>query len=366
MLLLTTVAALLGDVQTVAAGNARWKAPRQPQIAIAANGVVHMVFGNGSAVYYVRSESAAPLSFGEPVQVADVPNLALGMRRGPRVAASGSTVTVTAIGGPMGRGRDEDLSAWRSQDGGKTWVGPSIVNDAPAAAREGLHSLAAGPGGQFACAWIDLRTKGRSTVCVSTSTDGARWSPNVVAYESPSGRVCECCQPSIAFDERGNLHLLWRNSVDGLRDMYRSVSSDGGKTFGDAVKLGSGSWTLNACPMDGGGIAIRGANAATVWRRERIVYATFGKDAEEVRLGDGEQPCIAATDDGALALWLKRRPGDLMIRRESDREATVLANDAADPVVATARGGRSVVAAWEGKAGGRPAIFATVIERTGR
>jgi len=352
---ITFLTAVFGDALPVVKAGGEFRHPRQPQLAVSSDGVVHLTFGDGNRIYYAQSKSASELQFGKPVKVAETPNLALGMRRGPRVASAGKLVVVSAISGQKGKGRDENLLAWRSTDAGKTWDGPSKVNDAPAAAREGLHAMAASADGSFVCAWIDLRTK-LSDLRVSTSTDGRSWSPNTVAYQSPSGRVCECCQPSLAFDQ-GKLHLFWRNSLDGFRDMYRSTSADGGKTFSNALKLGSGSWTLNACPMDGGGFDVRKGRVATAWRRERIIYATFGDDRQETRLGDGEQPCIASTTSGLIIAWLKRRPGELLLLEHGNKSPKVIALDASDPVALSTPDGDRVILAWEGKSSGAPAIF---------
>ena len=54
---------------------------------------------------------------------------------------------------------------------------------------------------------------------------------------------------------------MWRNSLDGARDMFVSESRDGGRTFSNARKLGSGTWPLKACPMDGGHLAFDAAGA---------------------------------------------------------------------------------------------------------
>jgi len=57
--------------------------------------------------------------------------------------------------------------------------------------------------------------------------------------------------------------------LGGNRDLYLIESWDAGKSFGREQKLGNGSWALNACPMDGGGLAIdKKGNLTTVWRRE--------------------------------------------------------------------------------------------------
>jgi hypothetical protein len=85
----------------------------------------------------------------------------------------------------------------------------------------------------------------------------------------------------VAFDGRGAIHVQWRNALAGSRDMYVATSSDGGKSFGKASKLGSGTWPLNACPMDGGSIAALGEQFTTVWRREKSVYLFADSHREE-------------------------------------------------------------------------------------
>ena len=52
------------------------------------------------------------------------------------MAATDRMVVVTAVGGQVGHGRDEDLLAWRSADGGRTWQGPVTINRVRASARE--------------------------------------------------------------------------------------------------------------------------------------------------------------------------------------------------------------------------------------
>jgi len=295
--------------------------------------------------------------------VADVPNLSLGMRRGPRIAATGKTVVVSAIGGKLGKGKDGDLFAWRSIDGGQNWYGPVMVNDVPASAREGLHAMAAGKDGAFACTWLDLRNK-QTELRLATSKDGATWSENHLAYQAPDGPICQCCHPSIAFDQQGTVHLLWRNLIAGDRDMYRSSSADGGAVFSSAVKLGRGSWKLNACPMDGGSFDVHDGRVVTAWRRERIVYATFGDDGNEVRLGPGEQPVIASTSAGAVVAWLERRPGKLLLQRENDSSPTTIANQANDPVITATSDRKHVILAWETTNQGRPVIRVSLLDPT--
>lgn len=74
-------------------------------------------------------------NYEKPVKICDVSKLALGMRRGPRIAAGHGNVVVSAVGHEAG-----NQLSWRSTDGGKTWREPVQVNDSPNDAREGLSS----------------------------------------------------------------------------------------------------------------------------------------------------------------------------------------------------------------------------------
>ncbi len=53
----------------------------------------------------------------------------------------GASITITAIGGTQGKGRDGDILAYRSHDLGKNWLGPVKVNDVDGSGREGLHAM---------------------------------------------------------------------------------------------------------------------------------------------------------------------------------------------------------------------------------
>ena len=240
------------------------------------------------------------------------------------------------IGGKQGKRRDGDLLLFRSTDSGRTWGYPIAVNDQPDTAREGLHAMAASIKGELTCAWLDLATD-KTEVYSATSTDGGKnWSKNVLVYRSPSGSVCECCHPSVAYSQDGKVHVMWRNSLAGKRDMYCAVSSDGGNTFGKAQKLGSGSWSLDHCPMDGGSISVLAdGTTASVWQRDKTVYLFGSGSSKEVQLGSGEQPWLAASAKGPVEVWLRKRGAALMLRQPGTSRPIKLAKAARDPVIAS-------------------------------
>lgn len=344
MLLTALLAGAAPGVVDVVAGDGE---ARQPQVAVNEDGTIHVAYGVGNEIRVVRSTDAGK-SFSVPETVGEAGVLSLGMRRGPRIAATGKSVVVTAVGGKLGKGKDGDILSWQSADAGQTWSGPVRVNTVSGSAREGLHALAAGPDGKAFCAWLDLRNSRMEIFGAASSDGGKTWQPDTLVYRSPERSVCECCHPSVTFAPDGTLYVMWRNQFKGNRDMYLIASKDGGATFGKAVKLGRESWSLNRCPMDGGAVAaMADGSASTIWMRNGMVLGTSAKDAERP-LDAGVQPWCASGPGGLFAVWLKARPGALQLLTPSTEKPVRLADKANDPVVAASWNGHGpVFAAWE-------------------
>ena len=336
--------------------------PRQPQVAIDGDGRIFVAFGIGNTVQCARSaDSGRTFS---TATVGSVESLSLGMRRGPRVAVTEKAIVVSAIGGREGKGRDGDLLTWRSIDGGETWTGPVRVNTVASSAREGLHGMAAGSDGAVYCVWLDLRARQTEVYGARSKDGGETWEPDRLVYRSPGGSVCECCHPSVAYGSGGELAVMWRNQVQGVRDLYLARSADGGITFGPAEKLGEGTWPLTACPMDGGSIGIGRENSIeTVWMRQGVIFAVRPGERER-RLGRGVQGWTAVGPDGAYAVWVDARPGRLRAQIPNRHDPLILADSANDPVVAAGPGGQGpVVAVWEDRSTG--GIAALLLDRAG-
>jgi len=117
-----------------------------------------------------------------------------------------------------------------------------------------------------------------------------------MVYRSPEGSVCECCKPSITSDGKGVLTVMFRNNIGGSRDLHFTTSVDGGETFADPEKLGTGTWKINGCPMDGGGLMVNKAgDLSTIWQRKGEIF-TANSSEEEQLIGKGRAPFIAGND----------------------------------------------------------------------
>ena len=321
---------------------------RQPQLA-SAPGLTAMVFGSGNSIWFAASHDDGR-TFSPAKEVTAVPVLALGRHRGPRVTIAGKTIVVSAVYGETtaagahahGLPANGDLVVWRSTDGGISWSKPVAINDAPGSAREGLHSLTAGEGGELAAVWLDLRSPGTKLYGAYSQDAGATWSRNVLIYASAGGTICQCCDPSIAFSGKHQMEVMFRNVQGGQRDMYLAHWNADGQ-ISSPQKLGTGAWQINACPMDGGGLVHRGNTTVTAWRRDRTVYLDE-PGQPETPLGEGKDVAITLSAKGAYVAWTGVSGIEL---QKPDREAPITISPAGSfPALTTLPDGR-VLAAWE-------------------
>lgn len=309
----------------------------QPQLAVAADGRVWVAYGQAKDVLVARSEDGGK-TFAKAVKVVSLPQLMLGMRRGPRIAAHGDRLTLTVIA--------DELFAFHSRDGGRTWSAPVTINEVPTSAREGLHDLAGSADGQLFVTWLDLRS-GKMELWGAGSKDGGRtWGKNEQVYRSPDKSICECCHPSALFDADGNLAIMWRNSIEGSRDMWISTRAKGAAQFSAARKVGEGTWKINGCPMDGGRImALGGGHFGAVWQRNGEIFISR-EESTEVNLGKGKQPVAVHTDGPLMVIW--QQGTDLVaLHSLHGSEPVKHASEARFPSVVALPNGKGVLLAYE-------------------
>lgn len=307
----------------------------------------HQPSGRSGDVFVACSNDGGA-TFAAPVKVAHVPQLMLGMRRGPRIAAHGDRVTVTVVA--------HELLAFTSSDGGKTWSQPVTINEIATSAREGLHDLAGAADGQLFVTWLDLRN-GKMELWGGSSRDGGRtWAKNEQIYRSPDKSICECCHPSALFDADGNLAVMWRNSLEGSRDMWMTTRAKGATRFAAARKLGEGTWKLNACPMDGGRIVALGrGHFGAVWQRNGEIFLSRGESAE-MTIGKGKQPVAVHTPNGPPIVVWQQGVDLVVLQNPHGSEPVRHASDARFPSVVALPNGKGVLLAYERGAKGATSV----------
>ena len=281
----------------------------QPQVTKDQSGLIRLVYGNGDQIFYASSSDNAK-TFSQPVLVGQVKEMHLGMTRGPQLASSRDFSVVTAID------KAGNIHSFTLTHKTGTWEETGNVNDMDASAPEGLMSIAADEKNNFYAVWLDLRENRKNNICFSALSRKGSWLKNQFAYKSPESHVCECCKPSIAVNGE-QITIMFRNWLQGARDLYLVTSGNKGRTFSDAQKLGLGTWPLKGCPMDGGGVSIDSErNIHTAWQREgNVFYAQPGKPEQKV--GEGRGVGL----NGEVIHWQKG--SDLVFKRTNGDEQKV-------------------------------------------
>lgn len=138
---------------------------------------------------------------------------------------------------------------------------------------------------------------------------------------------------------------MWRNVLDGSRDLHLIKSADG-VHFGEARKLGTGTWKINACPMDGGGFEVAPDGQVTsAWRRDgEIILDEPGRG--EQTIGTGKDIAIARGQLGLYLAWTK--DGAIQVRTPSSAEPRVIGVAGGFAHLIALEDG-VVLAAWESK-----------------
>jgi len=256
---------------------------------------IHLVYGSGDSILYSLSDDHGN-TFSKPSLISILTGLAASHMRGPQIAATSNGLVVTACT------NSGNIFSYTS-DGDGGWTPGSRVNDVDTVAKENLMALGADGNNAFAV-WLDLRD-GHNKLFGARSTDGGKtWSKNNIVYSSPDSTVCECCKPSVMVKGE-DVYVMFRNWLNGNRDLYLINSSNAGVSFGQAQKLGNGSWPLNGCPMDGGGLALnKNGKPETVWNREGIIYACQ-PEKEEKKLGEGKNCTMESVNGKNVYAWVE-------------------------------------------------------------
>ncbi len=266
---------------------------QMPNIAKDKNSNIHIVYGSGDSIMYISSRDGR--YYTPPVLIASLPQLFASAMRGPQIAAGANGLVVTACT------KSGNIFSYQKNTSGK-WGKAVKVNDENESAKEALMSLSADGDNAFAV-WLGVRNPKGQNIIGARSNDGGRtWKKNILVYASPDYSVCECCKPSVVM-KGNNVYAMFRNWLNGNRDLYLIKSTNGGNSFGVAQKLGNGSWKLKGCPMDGGGLTInKNGITETVWRREGKIFAST-PGLSEKEIGEGRSCSMETISNKKIYTW---------------------------------------------------------------
>ena len=304
----------------------------------------------------------------------------------PRMAISSrGTVHVFFTGNGISRANGKPVLApmyARSKDGGQSFSPSRLLAPIPSGdlssfmhggfAEAQAFGTVVAWGENVEAFWIDTRdmrtpTDNGALYAALSTDDGKTFGGDRPIHATD---VCPCCQITAVAAPDGSLLLGLRQVEQGFRDSTVEHSTDGGKTFGQGVRLGSDRWKIDGCPLKPTVLAVNGANVyaaafngATEPGGVRFTsssdggktFGVFSPLHPEAVVSDA--PTLVATTEGVVAVWHgKVASGDkraVFLRRSADHGATwgavetlSTSGSEAGNATAAARADGGIVSAW--------------------
>ena len=299
-----------------------------PTPAFDAAGRLWVAWVEGPHVY-VSSSSDLGATFGAGVRVNPDPETidAHGEAR-PKIAAGPDGEIFVSYTWRLEKPYAGHIRFSRSVDGGKTFSPPVTVNDDGLVTGHRFDALGVSPGGDVHLFWIDKRDLERAKpspyegagLYHTVSTDRGR---SFSANRKLKDHVCECCRIALAWDGKTPV-LLWRDLMaGGVRD-HSLARLEGAEPA--IVRASDDGWKIPACPHHGPALAVDGAGIhhlawftgdgrggkGAFYRRSTDGGRTF---SEATRLGSDAagRPYVVAEGRHVWMAW-----------KELDGEATVV------------------------------------------
>lgn len=226
------------------------------------DGVAVLWSKNGGNVF-VATKDYGSTQFDTPVQLnpAGV-TVTVFNYGGSDIAAKGNTCYAVYMTEPY---LQADLYILSSTDGGKTWSNPDQI-DLPDSITPFLPTVAIDDGGNpkvLFMAYDDQYLNPQYAV-VSSADSGQTFGSVVVATDLAPHEVCDCCPGNLTI-KGDTVAVQFRNNDQNLRDMWASISFDGGQTFTSVQDIDPGNWIINQCPSSGPNAFMSNSKMRTVW-----------------------------------------------------------------------------------------------------
>lgn len=194
-----------------------------------------------------------------------------------------------------------DVKLTLSSDSGKTWTVSKILHDDNKKAEHGFVSIIPYRD-QFFVTWLDGRKTAiegmenshghhgemtlRGAILDMTGNKKNEWELD--------GRICDCCQTSVAITDNGPVVVYRDRSDEEVRDISIVRYKDG--QWSSPKTIHADNWQIKACPVNGPRISSIGNNLAIAWfsmkdkkGEVKLIFSQDGGDTfgKPIRIDEG-------------------------------------------------------------------------------
>jgi hypothetical protein len=277
------------------------------------------------SIYKFRFSEAGPEGWSTPATIAQSSDWFVNWADYPMLVTNDSGNFMAHVLDKSGPGKfSYDIRVFTSSDNGKSWNNSFLLNDDGLEAEHGFVSMTPWNGNVF-FTWLDGRQTVNSGPGEgshdghhgSMSLRGAvrTWSGAKISEWQIDERTCDCCQTTAAIFNDAPLVVYRDRSETEVRDMAVSRLESG--TWSAPAPVRNDSWQVKGCPVNGPRVAVSGDNLATVWftsaNDQPAVYAAISKDGgrtfgEGIRIDEGHangRVDITSAGDDFIISWLE-------------------------------------------------------------
>jgi hypothetical protein len=289
----------------------------------ASNGTVHLLYETDDGLQYAASADQGE-TFSAPIAVVDRRSTKPGLEFSgfDMAIGKGGRVHVAMISN--GWKLKIPVEEWAFYyatlaPGAKTFSKVRNINRTPS---EGF-SLAADDKGNVTACWLSDK------LYANVSHDeGTTFDPTIEL--DPEYNPCNCCTTSAVYAADGKLAVLYREETDDERDMFL-VLWDQRSNRVSRTRVGSTSWTLDACPMTYYAITRSGDGFLAVWpTKGQIYFSRLDGEGRAMPPVEIETPGRSGMRTGMIALGAP--DGSVLIAwKNDDRVGWQLYDEAGAP-----------------------------------
>ncbi len=257
----------------------------------------------------------------------------------------------------------------RSTNGGDSWSSVTTPHTDGLEAEHGFVSLWAAGGDGVGAVWLDGRKSAMPDsareMTLRTTVLGRDGVTLPDALLDP--RICDCCQTATAATASGRVVVYRNRTDDEIRDIAIVREADG--VWSEPTIVFADNWHFEACPVNGPSVAAAGDSVAVAWftgaqdtARVRLAMSTDGGRTfgPAVRVDDGDPigRVSVVLDESArpVVVWMERAGTDsssVRVRRvawdgrQSDAvPVTTVAGSRRSGFPRMVRAGNQLVFAW--------------------
>jgi hypothetical protein len=288
----------------------------QPEVATGPEGTIHLVYLRGEVkaadVRYTWRKPGEPWQTSEPVDSPAAKGIAVGSIRGPQVALGANGTVHVLWNGVSGGEQAPQAPLWyaRKKAGDRVFGKPRDLL-ADTVALDGGASIASDARGKVFVVWHgNLATREpeekQRRVFVRTSTDEGE----TFGHPEPANRdqpgVCACCSLRALAGPEDGLRIFFRNALTTENRSMTLLSQKAGGWTTKAIEP----WKTAACPMSSAALTAYQNQLLGVWETAGQIRAGWisapGSTPVTVAASSAKHPTLAISPQGRILIaWVE-------------------------------------------------------------